>query len=209
MQRPTWVTVVGILMILVAGCGGVSSDLKQIKTSALLEFQEDLVDELQAEFGEEYIDSSERKILIEMGDVDSTILKSDTLSSENLAKTIKDMTEMSPEAIATVTKHGYIGIIISILYVLTGFLLLFLRKKYVIKLVIGMLLISLAFVIYQALEIKALDISKLISFGLQTNIYFGAIIDVILLILLLTLDKSYFYEKDELGDYYDEPEATL
>lgn len=209
MQRPTWVTVIGVLMILVAGCGGVSSDLKQIKTTALLEFQDDLVDELQVEFGSEYIDSSEKKILIDLGGVDSTTLKSDTLSSKNLADTIKAISKMPPEAIATITKHGYIGIVFSLLYVLTGFILLFLRKKYVVKLAIGMLLLSLAFVAYQAVEIKSLDISKLFSFGLQTNIYMGAMIDVILLILFLVLDKSYFTEEDEPGDYYDEPEPSL
>lgn len=209
MKRPTWVTIVGILMIFFGGCGGITSDLKQIKTEALVELQNEFVDELEGEFGEEYIDSSESNILINMGGLDSTLIESDTLSSKNLAEAIKTLSKMSPTTVATIIRHGYIGLVISILYVLTGFILLFLRKQYVIKIAIGMLVLSLAFVIYQYLEIQNLDLSKLFSFGLQANIFFGAVIDIILLILILILDKSYFTEEDQIGDYYDELDPTL
>lgn len=209
MQRPTWVTVVGILMIFFGGCGGVTSDLKQIKTKALIELQDEFVDEIQIEFGSKYIDSTEKNILIELGGVDSTTLKSDTLSSKTLAETIKSISKMSPATIATIIKHGYMGLAVSILYILTGLLLLFVRKKYVIKVVIGMLILSLVFVLYQYLEIKSMELSDLFSFGLQANLVFGAIIDVILLILVLILDKSYFTQEDQMGDYYDEVETSL
>lgn len=209
MKRPTWVTVVGILMIFFGGCGGITSDLKQINTEALVGLQNDFVDELEGEFGAELIDSSDKNILIEMGGLDSTLVESDTLSSKNLAKTIKSLSRMSPETISTIIRHGYMGLVVSVFYVLTGFLLLFLRKEYVVKITIAILVLSLVFVLYQYLEIQNLDLSKLFSFGLQANILFGAVIDVILLILFLILDKSYFTVEDQIGDYYDELDSTL
>jgi len=106
---------------------------------------------------------------------------------------------------ATVRKmelHGKIGLVISLLYALAGLLLLFFRK-HVLKIAIGILIISLLFVAYQVADLRGVELSKVMKIGLDMNLYFGAFLDVLLLVIIVFADKSFFNEDDSLGDYYD------
>ena len=200
MKRPGWSTIVGIMMILFGGCGA-TNDFKQIYTPALMEFQKDLVIELESETDITELDSSELAMLEKLSGLDKE--NQEDTTQVTVADHIKSMTSIPPVALSKLVMHGYIGIVISVLYALAG-LLLFFKRRHVLKFAVTMLVISLIFVVYQAIDIRGFEISRLLKMGLEFNIYFGAFLDVVLLIILAFVDKSYFRQKEQLGDYYDE-----
>ena len=46
MSKPTWAIVVGIILVLINGCGGILSDVKQIKTDQLMGIVDEAIMEL-------------------------------------------------------------------------------------------------------------------------------------------------------------------
>lgn len=198
MKRPGWTTLVGVLMILMGGCG-ISNDVKQIMTPDLLEFQNDFVVEIETDTDAAEIDSTQQAFLEKFSG-----LKSDTLDGPaTLADHFESMTNIPEANLQTLITHGYVGIVVSVIYALIG-LLLMIKKKHVIKMVFGILVTSLIFAIIQIFQISQFDVNKLLKVGLEFSLGFGALMDVILLIILGFSDKSYFLQEDAGLDYYDE-----
>ncbi len=208
MESPSWVKIVGSLMILFAGCG-VTQDIKQINTKELAEFSNDLANEISRELGEESIGDGELDILIKVGGVDTVGVERDSLRSLNhVSDMVKSITEMSESAMHKLKVHGQLGLVLSFFYALAG-LLLILTRKHVLKLVFAMLGISLLFAIYQVVDLKNEDMSKLMRIGINFNHYCGAFLDVVLLCVLAMVDKSYFTQDPSETDYYDNLDPNI
>jgi len=157
MTRPTWVLIVGVLLVMINGCGGIFADLKQIKTEALLEIRDELVVEITKEVEAAPISDSEREVLEQF--TSDTIPIDSILTGENIGKLIKENTHMSESAISDFVKHGYMGLLPSILFLLFGLLMIFSNKPFVIKGTMILLILSLLFVVYQILDLRKAKIS--------------------------------------------------
>lgn len=200
MVRPKWALTVGILMMLFGGCG-VANDIKQIALPEVMEFQNDLVAELATKDGDE-VDAANFEFLEKISG-----LEEDEESGKNLTVVdhIKHVSNIPEREMDKLVLHGYVGIVISILYVLAGILLI-LKRKHILKLVFCILFASIVFAIFQIIEFRSFNISGLLKVGLDFNIYFGMLQDIILVIVLLIVDKTYYREHNNFGDYYDEVE---
>jgi len=207
MEKPSWAKIIGAFMIVFAGCG-ITQDVKQINSEALTSFSKDLAEEIATEFGDEELGEEEKFILMQLIKLDKTQNSTDTtFNAERVATTITNLTHMTPAVIQKMRLHGNIGLCLSILYAIAGFLLI-LRRKNVLNIVFGTLILSLLFVVYQFLDSRNLEVSALMSMGLDFNLYFGAFMDIILLIVLFLVDKSYFTEEESDIDYYDSIDAV-
>jgi len=202
MQRPAWSTIVGILMILIGGCGSVN-DLKQIKIEEVMEFQDDILKEITTELDiEQAIPQEDLESLEELaGDTISSDM--DTLdTAERLIQSVKKISYMPEATIQKLKLHGYLGLPISIIVAITG-VLFFTMRKHIIKLAGAVLIISILFAIYQLIDISNLEISKILKIGLNTNLSAGAFMSVILMVILVLSDKSYYNPTQEVEDYFD------
>ena len=206
MQRPGWSTVVAILMMLVGGCGTIN-DLKQIKIEEVMVLQDDILDEITEETNlTESISEEGLQKLIEFSG-DSLSLEIDSLTKgEAFKASIKKMSYMPAETIHRLKVAGYLGLPISIAFIVTG-ILFFYRRKYVVPIAIVVLMISLLYTSYQLLELNQLEVSNLLKVGLNLNLSFGLFLDFILLIIIFMSDKSYYKPTTDFSDYFDEQDT--
>ena len=202
MTKPTWAKILGVLMILIGGCGA-TQDLKLTKTNQLIEFQSDLLEEIDKN-GDINIDSSGLESLKKMVEKDSISLPDSLITGETLADSFNQLTYIPPTVATKLIKHGYLGYIFSLLYVLAGIALLTFRK-HVIKIVYGVVILCLAFALYQHLDLRNAGLSSLFKIGLNLQNGFGALIDIIVLVTFTVVGKEYFRDNysTEPEDYYD------
>ncbi len=201
MPRPSWVLIVGLIMTLVSGCGGLISDLKQIKTNDFVELGNDIADEISKEVGVVPMSPKEKDIFRRFS-VDSLAVDS-ILTGEHLGQFIRDSTRLSESAKSDLIRHGYIGAVFSSLFILFGLLLIFSNKPYVIKGATTLLAVSLVFVVYQIIDFRGEDTSSLFKQGQTFNLISGGFIDIILLLICWKSNKEYFLPYQEIEDYYD------
>jgi len=201
MPRPSWVLIVGLIMTLVSGCGGLISDLKQIKTNDFVELGNDIADEISKEVGVVPMSPKEKDIFRRFS-VDSLAVDS-ILTGEHLGQFIRDSTRLSESAKSDLIRHGYIGAVFSSLFILFGLLLIFSNKPYVIKGATTLLAVSLVFVVYQIIDFRGEDTSSLFKQGQTFNLISGGFIDIILLLICWQSNKEYFLPYQEKEDYYD------
>ena len=197
MKRPGWATTVGVMMILFGGCGA-SQDFKQIFTEELMEFQNDMIVEIETNTDEIEMDSTELAVLEKLSGMEQDSLESPLTAADHM----KNLTHIPESDLAKLKLHGYIGMVVSILYALAG-LLFIIRKKHVLTFAYSMLVISLLFTAYQYIDISKFGVAKILKIGLEFSILFGGLLDIILLIILAFVDKTFFKENIDKGDYYD------
>ncbi len=61
-SRPSWGTIVGIFMILFGGCGTINN-LKLIQTENMMEMTNSVMENMEVEFEQEELDSTDLQIL--------------------------------------------------------------------------------------------------------------------------------------------------
>ena len=222
MNRPGWTTFVGILMVLIGGCGAYSN-IQNINVKEIAKFQEDLVEEI----GNEEQRKKEIKDTLETNKTDTTVINERTPEEDSLAEEriknvmfvdtiikdslgnidtgamIKETIKMSDYRIAWTERFGYIGLILSLLFIVSG-IFFFTRKKYTLQLAILTLVLSLTLSIFRILIYKADEASGTLidTFG-NVGIYFSMFFIVAVLIIIMVMDKSYYTEEVMREDYYD------
>ena len=201
MHRPTWATVLGTLMILFGGCG-VMNDVKQINTPALIDFQDDLVEELATEFGPGQLEQEDLEVLRSISPDSLTADIDTSMTTEDFASLIKATTYLSPEVSQKLVKYGYWGLVVSVLYIVAG-ILFFARRRLVLRFAVIILVLSLIFCVIQIIDYRSTNISQLMKIGLDLNLSVGGFIDVILLVILAIIDKSYYTASEIHEDFYD------
>jgi hypothetical protein len=190
MKRPTWGTVIGVLMMAFGGCS-VLNNIQAISLPAKL-------DEKKAEFHKKMEEKKANKpdTLI-TAETDSLTLLGDSSGTKkykaekkfDLAKNVLDM----PESTKTwIVRFGYMGIIVAILYGLGGVYLL-IPKKFSVKLAYGVLILSIAFTAAKTIVLLSPgSASGVIALTMGGTQLFSILIDIVLLSVVFASDKEFY-----------------
>jgi len=203
MERPGWATFIGIFMLFVAG-GGALDNFSDLNADQILQVQSEVLDEMENEFeGQDAdtirIDSATQKRLTVFGD---SIVK-DSANNVDVKETFKNMIKISDYRIKWTKKFAYIGFVICILFAISGIFFLS-QRRYTIQLALSVLASSLVVGVFQFIVFRAdTGSSKMISNLANFEVYWSIFLDIILLITLMVLDKSYYYGSESVEDYYD------
>jgi len=207
MEKPGWATFMGVIMILIGGCSALDN-YGDTNTDKALEKQAELFDDMDMDMevardtstSEEIIDSTDEKVIRMFGD---TMVR-DSNNNVDVKQTIQNLIRMSPYRIQWLKRFGYIGLAIALLYILAGVLFLT-HRKYTIQVALTVLAISLVFGIFQFIILRAdTGSSQMISKISNFEVYWSIFLDIVLLLPIMVLDKSYFNEAYfEKPDYYD------
>jgi len=186
MKTPTWGTVIGIIMIVFGGCS-VMNDIKSITLPAMLEKQKVIFkDEMEKSKTTEQ-DSVSTK------NTDSLSTVTDENDSEDFfiggEKSIEKMLDLSGFTKTWIVRFGYIGLLVSALYIIGGIFLL-VRRNFSIKLVYAALVISILCSGAQAAVLTSSSSSGIIALTTGLSQIFGIIIDIILLAVVFASDKE-------------------
>ncbi len=224
MKLPTWATVVGIIMLLFGGCGALSN-VNKINTPNTLNEMSEVLEEINSEMSKEMgkvkeeirSDTVESVEVIqdEISDVtpDSVeiagykteVNKFDADDSagiammEGLFGSVGNIMTFSDYYKVWIVRLGIIGLIASVLYALAG-LLLIIGKSFSLNLVYGAIAVSLLSVIFQIVIITMDKESGLAAKSTNIGNYFMIMVNVVLLIIVLASDKSYFHEFDVIEE---------
>ena len=190
MKTPTWGTVIGILMIFFGGCGALN-DIRAISMPEQLAEQKELM--------KKKIEKRKQKKLAEQDSVTTTEIDSiSTASTEDGNKevdffgkkqSVEEILELSEFTKTWIVRFGYIGAVVSILYVLGGVFLL-VRKSFSIKLVYAALVISILCSGAQAAVLTSSSATGLIAKTTGLSQIFGILIDIVLLAVVFSSDKE-------------------
>jgi len=203
MERPGWATFIGIFMLFVAG-GGALDNFSDLNADQILQVQSEVLDEMENEFeGQDAdtirIDSATQKRLTVFGD---SIVK-DSANNVDVKETFKNMIKISDYRIKWIKNFAYIGFVICILFAISGIFFLS-QRRYTIQLALSVLASSLVVGVFQFIVFRAdTGSSKMISNLANFKVYWSIFLDIILLITLMVLDKSYYYGSESVEDYYD------
>lgn len=186
MKTPTWAIVIGICLILLGGCS-VTKNIQSIKMPEMLEMQQEMMEKISSSSTTNYSDS-----LSTLSKVDSSNIQNAEVF-KNMTAGMKDIFAISEFTKTWTVRFGYIGLIVSIIYILSGVFLL-IRKSFSIKLVCCTLIMSIIFSAIQSF-VMASDstggfMSKFAGFGNT----FGIVIDIILFVVIISIDKSDYQE---------------
>ena len=214
MHKPTWATVMGIFIILIGGCGGCYHG-SNVATSGLM-------DGYDAALNEEFKDAERRDSLYEedrpkknIEDMDSMELVrlkrfTDTLivdedNNIDMTATMSEGLKISDYRKTWFKRFAYIKLFTSILFLIAGIMLLATRK-FTIQTVLIALAFSLAVGIFQIFIYAGdPDSGGLINKWGNAAAYVSIFFDVILLIIFLVVDKSYYKPAQGIvEDYYDD-----
>ncbi|TRX58855.1 hypothetical protein FNH22_13350 [Fulvivirga sp. M361] len=189
MKTPTWAIVVGICLMLFGGCS-VTKNIQAINMPEMLEMQQDMMEKMSGYKGENSFDSL------------STTSGSNIYEAPD-AEMFKNMTEGMQKVFAVsdftktwTVRFGYIGLLVAILYVLSGVFLL-IKKEFSIKLVYLALVTSIVFSVIQSFVLALDPAGGLMAMSAGFGNIFGIMIDIILIIVVVTIDKSTYFNNAE------------
>jgi hypothetical protein len=179
MKTPTWAIVIGVCLMLFGGCG-VTKDIQSINMPAILEMQQEMMSKM---VGEQIINTKDSL---------SKVTRSDTVSVEvfkDMAQGMQEMFAMSNYTKTWTVRLGYVGLLFSIIYILSGVFLL-VKRSFSIKLVYAALILSIVFSTIESVVLASDSsggfLAKLTGFGNT----FGIVLDIILLVVVISMDKS-------------------
>ncbi|WP_456461301.1 hypothetical protein [Reichenbachiella sp.] len=186
MKTPTWAIVVGIFLMLFGGCS-VTKSIQAINVSDILEIQSQMMEKMsQSSLGES---------------TDSLAVSSSDKQLEafrGMAAGMQEMFKMSEFTKIWTIRFGYLGILVAIAYVLSGIFLM-LKKPFSIKLAYGALIFSIVFSAIQSIVLASDSTGGWISKSAGFGNSFGIILDLILLVVIVAMDKSAFEFGEEVS----------
>ena len=203
MKTPTWAIIVGVLMMLFAGCN-LLGDIQRINAPRLLDMQESMFTQIT-----KTIDQAEQEVKddpIIVIHKDSTLIEeesmitinNDTMGLSQLTESFSQMIHVSDYMKKWMVRLGYMGIVVSLIYFFGGLFLL-IKKHFSLRLAYGSIGLSIVFAVFKSIINTMDDSSGLLSvFGNFGN-YWSIFIDIILLVIIVASDKS-AYEAYEMID---------
>jgi len=216
MKRPVWAIIVGIIMLLFGGCGGINR-----ATELMLPNINDIVNEsmngakikIEDDTYQDANDTLKQKEPVKIKDLsdgdkkalemlsDSIILDGD--NNVDMESTIKESFYISEYRQTWIKRFAYMGLLIAVLFLIGGIMLLG-AKKYTIPVVLTALVLSLAANIFQIVIYTAdKDSGYFMNSWGNIGFYVSLAFDMLLIILVMVLDKSYFGPTVVIEDYYD------
>lgn len=213
MKTPTWAIVFGIILMLFGGCG-LMKNSQAIMMPAVMETQEKMMKGISEGIKKSEKERKERERLEQENDRQDTSLTDDQsitppeeLGEEELPIDNEAFSEAMEESMSEVftisdfnkkwtVRFGYIGILVCAIYLLSGAFLVT-RKIFAIHFVYFALGLSILFSLVSMLVLTSDSGSgffgKMSAFG---NI-FGMVLDLILLIVFVVLNKTDLTKKRE------------
>lgn len=188
MKTPTWAIVIGIYLMLFGGCS-VTKNIQSINMPEILEMQKGMMENMA---GSSTANSSDS--LSTLSNADSTNAQN-TEVFKNMAEGMQEMFAMSEFTKTWTVRFGYIGLFVSIIYILSGVFLL-IKKNFSIKLVYTALITSIVFSGIQSLVLASDSTGGFIAKSAGFGNMFGIIIDIILIVVIISMDKS-AYDEDK------------
>jgi len=183
MKAPTWGTAIGVMMIIFGGCS-VMNDLQSINLPGVLEKQKVIINDTIEENAEE--DS----LVSEQIDSLGTPEKDGIDAFQDPKKIAEEVLTLSEFTKTWIVRFGYIGVGVSLLYILGGIFLLTPRKLS-IPIAYAALIVSIAFSGIQAVVLTSSgSASGIIALTSGFSQIFGIIIDIILLSIVFASDKE-------------------
>ena len=181
MKIPTWVILVSICFLFFGGCDVISGLFTTVGPDYSEEDPFEKLEKLQSEFAD-----------------DSTKAELDSAFNSESAKMqqeqLKKMVGESWFATKWYKVFAYIGILVGAFYFISGIFLL-MQKDYAIKMAYIALGVSIGFTIVQMITMS-MSSSGLLNFAGNIGFIFSISIDIILLIVIITADKSTFGTDD-------------
>jgi len=164
MMRPTWVTVVGVLVI-IFGCFGLFGSGKMIILPQILAFEQKILHSVEDE------------------------MRRDSDAPEELVDAIMEMVDIPGWFKVWSIIIGAVGLLLNGLYVFGGIALLTV-KRYAPRLVIAVLILSMILALAEA--VAAGFASSLLGVIMMVGALFSIVIDFVLLLVIVFNDKSVF-----------------
>ena len=219
MKRPGWAIAVGIIMLLFGGCGAFNRtteimmpDINAMMEESISDAKNDIDSELDPEKAarRDSVKASNAKKIGDLSEKDRKILDmiSDTIlvdddNNIDMEATILQTSFISDYRKTWMVRFGYIGLFIAILFIVGGIMLLGFKKN-TIPIVIAAIALSMVVNIFQIFIYNADNESgSLIGTFSNIGFYVSLAFDILLLILVLVLDKSFFKPSTIQEDYYD------
>lgn len=195
MKTPTWGTVIGIIMIFFGGCGALN-DIRAISMPEQLAEQKELM--------KSRMEKEKQKKLTEQDSVSTTETDSVSTTAEDdkeidffgKKQSLDEILELPEFTKTWIVRFGYIGAVVSFLYLLGGVFLL-VRKSFSIKLVYAALVLSILCSGAQAAVLTSSASSGVIAITTGLSQIFGILIDIVLLAVVFSSDKE-AYKADAL-----------
>ena len=174
-------------MMLFGGCDGLES-VQQANTRSSMAQQEKLWEELSSPDSEF---SETMEALIPDSLKTESAKKKQIKGFGELAESMREIVKMSEYTIKWNVRFGYIGIFIAIFYFLGGLSLL-LKKSFSINLATAILVLDTLFIIAQAIVFAMDSESGFMVQNAAIFSLFGIVLNVILLSVIWTSDRSAF-----------------
>jgi Na+-translocating ferredoxin:NAD+ oxidoreductase RnfD subunit len=183
-EVPVWGYVIGIIMIFFGGCSTLNNK-DSIYTPEVIEKTETEIDSFYMA-----LDSLERNSIY--------ISDKDTLRTEELdgfktimKDTVSGMVSFSDHYKRWVVIFGYIGIILSLLYIVGGIFLMVIRK-FSIMIAYSALIAYITFGIVQMVVLSLGSNGGLVGISIIFDNLFGVFLDVGILIAVIACDKTVY-----------------
>ena len=168
MKRPTWVTIVGVLII-IFGVFGIFGSGQLIFMPTMMEFQKDLLNSALERAADKEPDA------------------------EEILNAIQEMYNMDEATKVTLTVMGIVSLVLCAFYLFSGIALIQM-KKYAVKLTYWALGLSLGFALVQAMI--AVSVGSLFAMFMIIGGTISFTIDMVLLIVVILNDKAEFSQTD-------------
>src|SRR6056297_3055003 len=147
MKTPTWAIVIGICLMLFGGCS-VTKNIQSIIMPDMLEMQKNMMKKMAGSSTTNSSDSLSASTRVDTADIKGAEM------FKNMAEGMQEMFGMSDFTKTWTVRFGYIGLLVSIIYILSGVFLL-IKKKFSIKLVYTALILSIVFSGIQSLVLAS------------------------------------------------------
>lgn len=189
MKTPTWAIVVAAIMLLFGGCG-VSNHIQKF-VYPMADVEREVFRHVDSLDTAKVADTVSTMHISEAGDTSwtTTVTTSGPGFEEDFGRSLKRSMNLSDHTRTWLTRFGYIGLFVSFIYLLGGLFLL-VKKPFSIRLAYAALVLSLL----SGLTLATLLLQDKQS-GLFIHVYgigkvIGVFIDIVLLIVVATSDKT-------------------
>lgn len=194
MKTPTWAIVVGILMLLFGGCG-MLQDVQMINVRKMEKVRKEIVNEMDRQEKVQYTDTV---VTYSSDSTDTARTVTTTTTGRGVPpesrEAIKKMFHISEHAKTWIERFGWIGLFVSVIYLLGGLFLL-LKKRFAPGWAYTALILSIALGITKAVVLSGDRGSGIAGIITGFTQVFSIVIDIVLLIIIAVSSKEVFRQQ--------------
>ncbi len=199
MKVPTWASVIGVMMILLGGCGALNN-VQKISLPKSLDQSSGIFNEITR--GIEEVANEEQKRQQRADTLDASSAEKTDADSlvrneriDGVLKSVGDMMHFSDYYKKWIVRIGILGTIVSLIYAIAGVILI-IGKPFAVNLAYGAIGLSFASLLLQIVILSMDKESGMIANMSNMGAYFMIFVNVILLVIIVASDKSYFYQQE-------------